>query len=176
MTDQRFSSDFFGDEEDVRAYARKRISDFFKSGQYPDINAIDAHQRTAIVVDGAEHLADAIIKKIGAGAEPIDLLSLSAALIREFLTKRGFQPGEAKAPSADHLQASDADPEKALLDAFCLATRRLDRPSRMFHLCSHGSRDARDRTQPQLEGPYALRQRLSPRDALHAALRLSQAA
>jgi hypothetical protein len=44
-------------------------------------------------------------------------VSLSAALIREFLTKRGFQPGEAKAPSADHLQASDADPEKALLDA-----------------------------------------------------------
>ena len=48
MTDQGFSSDFFDDAEDVRTYARKRISEFI-SGQYPDINALEARKRSAVV-------------------------------------------------------------------------------------------------------------------------------
>ncbi len=44
----------------------------------------------------------------------------------------------------------------------------------MFHLCSHGSRDIRDRTEPGLEGAYALRQWLSAGDALHAQVHLPQ--
>jgi hypothetical protein len=46
--------------------------------------------------------------------------------------------------------------------------KRLDLSGRMFHLCSHASRDAGDRTEPRLEGAYALRQRLPPGDALNA--------
>ena len=46
----------------------------------------------------------------------------------------------------------------------------------MFHVCSHGSRDARGRAELGLEGAYAMRQRLSAGDALHAPLRLPQAA
>jgi putative DNA primase/helicase len=90
MTDQGFSSDFFDDAEDVRTYARKRVSEFI-CGQYPDINALDARRRSAIVDDGAAHVAMAMLKKIDAG-EPIDLLSLTTRLTREFLTKRGFKP------------------------------------------------------------------------------------
>jgi hypothetical protein len=37
----------------------------------------------------------------------------------------------------------------------------------MFHLCSHGSRDARRGAKFGLEGAYALRPRLSGRDAIH---------
>jgi hypothetical protein len=45
----------------------------------------------------------------------------------------------------------------------------------MFHVCSHGSRDARDRTQLWLEGAHEV-QRLLGGHQVHAALRLSQAA
>jgi hypothetical protein len=46
----------------------------------------------------------------------------------------------------------------------------------MFHICSHGSRDARGGKEPWLEGAHALRQRLSAGDAIHAEVRLPQAA
>jgi hypothetical protein len=46
----------------------------------------------------------------------------------------------------------------------------------MFHLCSHGSRNARRGEEPWLEGPYALRQWLPAGDVLHAPLRLPKAA
>jgi hypothetical protein len=46
----------------------------------------------------------------------------------------------------------------------------------MFHLCSHGSRDARRGEKPRLAGAHALRQRLSAGNTVYEALRLSQAA
>jgi hypothetical protein len=45
----------------------------------------------------------------------------------------------------------------------------------LFHFCSHGSRDARRGAEPRMEGAYALRQRLSGRDAIDAQVRLPQA-
>ena len=45
----------------------------------------------------------------------------------------------------------------------------------MFHVCSHGSRDARRGEEPWLEGAYALRQRLPAGNAIHAEVRLPQA-
>jgi hypothetical protein len=63
-----------------------------------------------------------------------------------------------------------------LFDFVLVAHGRLDHPRRMFHFCSHGSRNAWRGAQPWLEGAYALRQRLSPGNEIHAALRLSQAA
>jgi hypothetical protein len=42
----------------------------------------------------------------------------------------------------------------------------------MFHLCSHGSRDARRGTEPWVKGAHALRQRLSRRHQVHEAVRL----
>jgi hypothetical protein len=57
-----------------------------------------------------------------------------------------------------------------------VAHQRLDASVAMFHVCSHGSRDARRSEKPWLEGAYALRQRLPARDALHAPVRLPQAA
>ena len=89
MTDQGFSSDFFDDAEDVRTYARKRVSEFI-SRQYPDINALDARKRNAIVDDCTEHVTESVLKKIDAG-EPIDLLSLTSILVREYLTRHGFK-------------------------------------------------------------------------------------
>jgi hypothetical protein len=89
MNDQGFSSDFFDDAEDVRTYARKRVSEFI-GRQYPDLNALDNSKRSAVVDACAAQVAEAVLKKIDAG-EPIDLLSLSSGLIREFLTTRGFK-------------------------------------------------------------------------------------
>jgi hypothetical protein len=57
----------------------------------------------------------------------------------------------------------------------CGTGRRLDRSSHMFHLCSHGSRDARRGAGPGLEGAYALRWRLPGEHQVHPALRVSQA-
>jgi hypothetical protein len=52
----------------------------------------------------------------------------------------------------------------------------LDRATQMFHVCSHGSRDARRGAEPWLEGAaHALRQRLSAGITVYEALRLSQA-
>jgi hypothetical protein len=45
-----------------------------------------------------------------------------------------------------------------------------------FHLCSHGSRDARRGAELGLEGAYALRQRLSREHQVIAEVRLPQAA
>jgi hypothetical protein len=44
----------------------------------------------------------------------------------------------------------------------------------MFHLCSRGSRDARRSAELGLEGPHALRQRLSRIYSVHAEVRLWQ--
>ena len=60
--------------------------------------------------------------------------------------------------------------------AWLRTIRKLDRTHQMFHLCSHGSRDAGSGAEPWLEGPYALRQRLSRGHQVNAPLRLSQAA
>ena len=54
--------------------------------------------------------------------------------------------------------------------------QELDRSRRMFHICSHGSRDARDRAEPGLEGAYAMRQWLSAGNEINAQVRLPQAA
>jgi retron-type reverse transcriptase len=43
----------------------------------------------------------------------------------------------------------------------------------MFHLCSHGSRNARRGAELRLEGAHALRQRLSRGHQVHKALHLS---
>jgi hypothetical protein len=56
------------------------------------------------------------------------------------------------------------------------SARSLTLAAHLFHLCSHGSRDARRGTEPWLEGAYALRQRLSPGDQVYEALRLSESA
>jgi putative DNA primase/helicase len=96
VNDQSFSSDFFNDAKDVRDYAHERVSDFI-ARQYPDLNALNDSKRSAIVDDGAAHVAEAILKKIDAG-DSIDLLSLSAGLIREFLAKRGFKPSASSPP------------------------------------------------------------------------------
>jgi hypothetical protein len=45
-----------------------------------------------------------------------------------------------------------------------------------FHVCSHASRDVRRGAELGMEGAYALRQRLSRRDAVNEEVRLSQAA
>jgi hypothetical protein len=97
MNDQSFSSDFFNEPKDVRDYAHELVRDFI-ARQYPDLQALAKRTRSAIVDDGAAHVAEAILQKIDAG-EPFDLLSLSAGLIREFLIKRGFKPS-ASAESA----------------------------------------------------------------------------
>jgi hypothetical protein len=55
-------------------------------------------------------------------------------------------------------------------------TRSLTLAAHLFHVCSHGSRDARGGAEFGLEGAYALRQRLSGRDAVHAQVRLPRAA
>jgi hypothetical protein len=60
--------------------------------------------------------------------------------------------------------------------AWLRTIRKLDRTHQMFYLCSHGSRDAKGRAEPWLEGAYALRQRLSAGNEVHAPVRLSQAA
>jgi hypothetical protein len=62
------------------------------------------------------------------------------------------------------------------VDGALVAPRGLTLAALMFHLCSHGSRDDRRGAKPGLEGPHALRQRLSAGDALHAQVRLPQAA
>jgi hypothetical protein len=69
-------------------------------------------------------------------------------------------------------------PRSCALTVGCTTTERtrLDRSARMFHICSHGSRDARRGAEPGLEGAHALRQRLSREHQVYAALRLSQAA
>jgi hypothetical protein len=52
----------------------------------------------------------------------------------------------------------------------------LDLSGRMFHFCSHAGRDSRDRTEPWVEGPYALCGRLPRGNQVYEALRLPQAA
>jgi hypothetical protein len=56
------------------------------------------------------------------------------------------------------------------------AREDLDRTQQVFHLCSHGSRDAKPGAKPWLEGAHALRQRLSAGNQVYEALRLSKAA
>ena len=79
---------------------------------------------------------------------------------------------------ARHSKAENAaDYNHLPLDALIAgAITRVDRILRIFHVCSHAGRDARHSAEPGLEGAYALRQRLSAGNALHAALRLSKAA
>ena len=45
----------------------------------------------------------------------------------------------------------------------------------MFHLCSHGGRDPRDRAKPRLEGAHAVLRWLSRGHEIDAAMHLSQA-
>ena len=59
----------------------------------------------------------------------------------------------------------------SIADLYCLVALPT---GRLFHFCSHGSRDVRDHTNPWLEGPHALRQRLSPRNQIYEALPLAQ--
>lgn len=124
MTDQGLRSDFFDDAEDVRAYAQERVSDFIARG-YPDIHAITAGKRSAIVDDGAEYVAGAILEKIDAG-EPIDLLTLSSGLIRGFLEQRGFKPSAStqsarrKAFRARETVTDDLVTEDSVASAFTL--------------------------------------------------------
>ena len=54
--------------------------------------------------------------------------------------------------------------------------RNLTLAAHLFHVCSHGSRYARGGAKFGVAGPHALRQRLSAGDALHAQVRLPQAA
>ena len=124
MTDQGLRSDFFDDAKDVRAYAQERVSDFIARG-YPDIHAITAGKRSAIVDDGAEYVAGAILEKIDAG-EPIDLLTLSSGLIRGFLEQRGFKPSAStqsarrKAFRARETVTDDLVTEDSVASAFTL--------------------------------------------------------
>jgi hypothetical protein len=123
MTAQSFSSDYFDDPEAVRDYARERVTSFI-AGQYPDLNAVDTGKRSAIIEDGAELVAEAIVAKIDAG-EPIDLLALSAGLIRKFLTGRGFKASastEAVRRKSPRRQAVTADlvTEDSVASAFTL--------------------------------------------------------
>jgi hypothetical protein len=82
---EAFSSDFFNDDDDVRAWARDRVSDIVAK-QYPAADAGAANE-------AAKHLAEAVLKKIEAG-EPFDILTLSTRLVREFLAGRGFKAGQ----------------------------------------------------------------------------------
>ena len=63
----------------------------------------------------------------------------------------------------------------AAFDRLSPVSRRLDQSHSLFHICSHGSRDAGRSTKPWLEGAHALRQRLSAGNAIHAEVRLPQA-
>jgi hypothetical protein len=109
MTDQGFSSDFFNAAEDVQAYARKRVSEIF--WQYPDLNALDDSKRSAIIHDGTAHVAEAILKRVEAG-EPMDLLSLTSGLTREFLLRRGFKASA----SADPLRSKSSRARATVTD------------------------------------------------------------
>jgi hypothetical protein len=83
------SSRAFDDEDDVRAYAHKRVDELI-SAQYADVDALPSEQRTTIIVDCAQELADVILEKIESG-EPTDILTLGTSLIRGFLGERGFK-------------------------------------------------------------------------------------
>jgi hypothetical protein len=65
---------------------------------------------------------------------------------------------------------------KSSPDSCGWVTQELDRRASVFHICSHGSRDARRGAEPWLEGAYALRQWLPAGNQIHAEVRLSQAA
>jgi hypothetical protein len=57
-----------------------------------------------------------------------------------------------------------------------LSQRGLTGAVPVFHICSHGSRDARRGEKPWLEGAYALRQRLPAGNHINAKMRLLEAA
>jgi hypothetical protein len=63
-----------------------------------------------------------------------------------------------------------------IVDDATLHPTALDRRCRMFHFCSHGSRDIGRGAQRGVEGAHALRQRLPSGNAIDVEVRLSQAA